>query len=163
MKRLYYLLSLCLALSSVACKTAKPTSGTDANPRITGSNNSPQSYYDNARRTVAPAAVAEISADPEYGFTQKKPVCVGGTSADGVRNQQSYLNALRGPKGEDVSYRRRGSCCPFKTPHGLINNMGMLDIYELNWAGNEKPLIIYVNLYDEGPLRAPIGLTLTKP
>lgn len=163
MKRVIYLLSLCTALGGSACQTAKPTAGTDAKPHITGSNNAPQSYYDNARRTVAPFAVLEVSTDPEYGATQKKPVCVGGTDTKGVRNQQRYLNALRGPQGQEISYRRRGSCCPFKTPNGLIEGMGMLDIYELTWAGNEKPVLLYVNLYDEGPLRAPVGLTVIQP
>lgn len=163
MKRLFYLLSLCAVLTTPACRTAKPTAGTDAQPNITGSTNAPQSYYDNARRTVPPFLVAGISTDPTYGVTQKNPICVGGNTDNGARNQQRYLNAMRGPKGEEISYHRRGSCCAFKTPNGLIGGMGMLDAYEITWAGNDKPVLLYLNLYDEGPLRAPIGLTVIQP
>lgn len=172
MKRLYYLLSLSVVmLAAPACRTAKTTApagatgapNTDANPRITGSINAPQSYYDNARRTVEPFFVAGVSEDATYGVTQKNPVCVGGKTDSGARNQQRYLNALRGPQGEEISYRRRGSCCAFETPNGIIGGMGMLDVYELTWAGAAKPLLLYLNFYDEGPLRAPVGLTVVKP
>ncbi|RYU83264.1 hypothetical protein [Hymenobacter persicinus] len=168
MKHYLYLLYLSAGLAMTACATSK-TAGrgsrttTDAAPRITGSNNIPQSYYDNARRTVEPFRVADVSTDATYGVTQKNPVCVGGATTDGVRNQQRYLNALRGPQGEEISYRRRGSCCPFKTPNGLIEGMGMLDAYEITWAGNDKPVLLYLNFYDEGPLHAPVGLTLAQP
>lgn len=162
MKRLFYTLSVCLVISGSGCKTAQTTAGTDTNPRISGTTNAPQSYYDNARSTVEPAAVQEISTDRTYGVTQKNPICVGGKPSEGVRNQQRYLNALRGPKGEETTYRRRGSCCEFKTPNGIMG-LGLLDVYELTWAGNSKPMLLYVNLYDAGPLRAPVGLTLVKP
>jgi hypothetical protein len=163
MKRIFYLLSLSAVLSISACKTAKTTSGTNEKPNITGSTNLPQSYYDNARQTVAPATGLTVATDPEYGVTQQKPICVGGKSDSGVRNQQSYLNALRGPGGEEISYRRRGSCCAFKTPNGIIGGMGMLDVYEVTWAGSAKPMLLYINLYDKGPQLAPVGLTLAKP
>ncbi|MCB2410553.1 hypothetical protein [Hymenobacter lucidus] len=163
MKRILYPLSLGVLLSGAACKSTKTVSGTDANPRISASTSVPQGYYENARRTVAPATGLSVSADPEYGVTQKKPVCVGGSHEAGARSQQSYLNALRGPNGEEITYRRQGSCCAFKTPNGLINNMGLLDVYELTWAGNAKPLIVYLNFYDKGPLLAPSGLTVVQP
>ncbi|QNH63922.1 hypothetical protein [Hymenobacter sediminicola] len=167
MKRVFYPLSLCAVLMMTSCKTAKTATGTDAKPNITGSINLPQSYYDNARHTLAPASGVAVATDPEYGVTQKKPVCVGGKidsmTDSGVRNQQRYLNALRGPGGEEISYRRRGSCCAFKTPNGIIDGMGMLDVYEITWAGSPKPMLVYLNFYDDGPLLAPVGLTLAKP
>ncbi|SHM00531.1 hypothetical protein [Hymenobacter psychrotolerans] len=163
MKRIFYLLSLSAVLATPACKTAKPTSGTNEKPNITGSTNLPQSYYDNARQTVAPASGLAVATDPEYGVTQQKPICVGGKTDSGARNQQRYLNALRGPGGEEISYRRRGSCCAFKTPNGIIGGMGMLDVYEVSWAGSAKPMLLYLNFYDDGPLLAPVGLTLAQP
>jgi hypothetical protein len=164
MKRIFYFLSLSIALNCVACKTAKPSSGSDANPRITGSTNAPQSYYDNARRNVAPFVVQEISTDSTYGFTQKNAVRVGGVKESlGPRNEQRYLNALRGPNGEEISYSRRGSCCAFKTPNSPFDNTGMLDAYVVTWAGNEKPLLIYINCYDDGPMYAPVGMTVAQP
>jgi hypothetical protein len=170
MKHYLYLLHISAVLTLAACATSKTASrtgtsgsGTDAAPNITGSNNVSQSYYDNARRTVPPFLVVGVSTDPTYGVTQKNPICVGGKTDNGALNQQRYLNALRGPKGEEISYRRRGSCCAFKTPNGLIGGMGMLDAYEITWTGNEKPVLLYLNFYDEGPLRAPIGLTVIQP
>lgn len=109
------------------------------------------------------AAVAEVSTDASYGFTQKNPVCVGGGGQSGARNQQQYLNALRGPHGEEISYRRLGSCCAFNTPNALIGGLGLLDAYELTWAGNDKPRTIYLDLYDQGPLRIPVSLTAAQP
>lgn len=163
MKRIFYLISLSAVLGATACKTAKTTAGTNDKPNITGSNNLPQSYYDQARQSVEPAAGLAAATDPEYGVTQQKPVCVGGKTDSGARNQQSYLNALRGPRGEKISYRRRGSCCAFKTPNGIIDGMGLLDVYEVTWAGNAKPVLLYLNFYDAGPLLAPVGLTLAQP
>lgn len=165
MKRIFYLLSLSAVLSISACKTAKSSFGPDNNPRIDGSYNAPQSYYDAAQQRELPADVATISTDREYGVTQKKPVCVAGISqdvSDRVLNEQRYLNALRGPKGEQISYRRRGHCCDFKSPNGLMG-WGVLDVYEVTWKGSPKPLLIYINMYDAGPLLAPKGLTLTTP
>ena len=46
----------------------------------------------------------------------------------------------------------------FKTPNGM-NNTGLLDAYEIKWEGLKKPLILYLNLYEESWLKAPKGFT----
>lgn len=164
MKRIIYLVSLSAVLVAPACKTAKAPFGTDANPRIDGSYNAPQSYYDAAQQRERPADVATISTDRDYGVTQKKPVCVAGISKDEsekVLNEQRYLNALRGPNGEQISYRRRGHCCEFESPNGFMG-WGVLDVYEVTWKGSARPMLIYINMYDADPLLAPLGLTLVK-
>lgn len=76
----------------------------------------------------------------------------------GPRNERRYLNALLGPEGQEVKYARAGSCCPFKTPNGMLDNTGMLDRYRLTWAGSADTVDIYINMYDKGDLRIPVGL-----
>jgi len=106
--------------------------------------------------------VRETTSDNTYGYEQKNAIKVGGRNGSGPLNERRFLNALAGPNGESITYRRRGSCCAFKTPNGMIDNTGMLDIYELTWEGQSKPVILYLNMYDEGDLFIPVGLTAKK-
>lgn len=126
MKKLFLILA---AAGLTACAGSRRTA---SGPAILGSTSRSQEYYEQARRTVQPFVIQEISADSTYGFTQENPIKVGGGFAEGARNQQRYLNALRGPEGQEVSYNRRGSCCMFETPNGM-NNMGLLDVYQVSW------------------------------
>lgn len=99
-----------------------------------------------------------ISADESYGYTQANPIMVSGATESGAYNQRRFLNALLGPDGEAVTYTRRGSCCPFNSPNGFMGG-GLLDMYEVTIAGQSKPVVLYLNLYDKGILRAPKGFT----
>jgi len=100
------------------------------------------------------------STDDSYGYTSDNPINVGGIhEGDGPINERRFLNALLGPNGEPVSYYRAGSCCAFKTPNGMINNTGMLDIYKITWEGCPKTFDIYINMYDKGDLLIPVGFT----
>ena len=104
-----------------------------------------------------PVPVA-ISTDATYGFTEKNPVRVG-QKGGGPTAEKAYLNALRGPHGEVVVYKRLGSCCFFETPNGVIDNKAMLDKFELTYVGLEKPVVLYIDFYDyEQPL-IPVGFT----
>lgn len=104
-----------------------------------------------------------IADDETYGYTQGNPVCVGGVkSSEGPLNERRFLNALLGPNGEEIEYTRRGSCCPFTTPNGMIGNSGLLDIYVVKFKGQEKAVNIYINMYDFGKLKAPKGFTIKK-
>lgn len=155
MKNLFVLLA---AAGLTACAGSRPAAN---GPAILESNSRNQEYYDQARRTVQPFVVQEISADSTYGFTQENPITVGGGFAEGAGNEQRYLNALYGPAGQEVSYNRRGSCCMFKTANGL-GGMGLLDVYQVSWPGLAKPRILYLNMYDQGWLKAPKGFTVAK-
>jgi hypothetical protein len=100
------------------------------------------------------------STDITYGFEESNPVKVGGSrESSGPLNERRFLNALLGPNGEDVQYFRRGSCCHFKTPNGLMNNTGLLDVYRVFWTGSKDTLNIYINMYDSGDLLIPVGFT----
>ncbi|MFD1872578.1 hypothetical protein ACFSDX_09065 [Hymenobacter bucti] len=153
----YRCLLLAVSLFGSGCAAQRP-----ASTAILASTSAPDSYYENAQKNVTPAAVATVSKEATYGVTAENPVKVGGGINGGVRGEQSYLNALRGPSGQPITYRRQGSCCPFKTPNGLIDNTGMLDAYTVTWEGNAKPLTLYINMYDKGDLFIPVGLTAAQ-
>jgi hypothetical protein len=98
-----------------------------------------------------------IATSPSYGYSAMAAVKVGGGLGEGSRNEQMYLRGLRGPHGEIVEYERAGSCCGFKTPSSELG--GLLDIYTITWRGAEKPLRLYINMYDPGETLVPMGLT----
>lgn len=107
--------------------------------------------------------LADSTFDKSYGYEQSNPIKVGGTKDNiGPRNERRFMNALLGPHGEAIKYYRAGSCCAFKTPNGLIDNMGLLDRYRLTWTGSSDTLDIYINMYDKGDLMIPLGLTAKK-
>lgn len=98
--------------------------------------------------------------DSTYGYTQDNPIKVGG-QASGPANEREYLNNLAGPKGEKISYKRLGSCCAFQRTNSYLGN-GYLDMYELTWGNQSKPIILYLNMYDKEELWVPFGLTALK-
>ena len=106
--------------------------------------------------------LTEAAADKSYGFSESNPIDVGGSVESGAANQRRFLNALLGPNGEEIKYYRAGSCCPFKTPNAYINNIGLLDLYRISWDGSSDTLNLYLNLYDQGDLKIPVGLTARK-
>ena len=87
---------------------------------------------------------------------------MGGTKeSSGPVNERRFLNALLGPNGETVTYVRKGSCCAFKSPNGF-NGVGLLDRYEVTYDGFETPVILFINMYDYGELKAPVGFIYRK-
>jgi hypothetical protein len=108
--------------------------------------------------------LTEISTDKTYGLSDRNPVQVGGVDKkEGPLNERRFLNALAGPNGEEVSYYRAGSCCPIKSkndPFGL--GSVMLDNYRVTWENSKDTVSIYINMYDSGKLKAPVGFTIKK-
>ncbi|MCF6442123.1 hypothetical protein L1077_22100 [Pseudoalteromonas luteoviolacea] len=101
------------------------------------------------------------SNDPEYGYTENKPIELGGflrgTKSAGAHIE--YFEGLIGPNGEKVKVTRLGSCCAFEDKSMPFGG-GMLDRYQLSYKGQEKPAIIYVNLYKFNKPLAPKGFAL---
>jgi hypothetical protein len=102
--------------------------------------------------------LSSISKSKKYGYSQKKPIKVGGMSPEGVR-AQNFLSALKGPNGEKVAYQRLGSCCSFKTPNAIIGNKAVLDMYEVYYKGLDTPIKLYINEYDYESPACPKGFT----
>jgi hypothetical protein len=106
--------------------------------------------------------VTEYSKDLKYGFNEEYPVNVFYVnSKDENLNASRYLNALAGPNGEKITYTKIESCCPFPTKRNEIG-AGYLDIYELKWEGQNKPIRLYINIYERGYILVPIGLSIKK-
>jgi hypothetical protein len=105
------------------------------------------------------ATVKKTPIDIEtYGYSESNPIKVG----DGPSGERAYLDRLSGPDGQTVKYKRLGSCCPFKTRKGVIDNTGLLDTYEVTYDGLQKNVILFFNMYDKGQLIAPKGFTLSR-
>ena len=106
--------------------------------------------------------LTEISEDETYGYTPENPINVGGINqSEGPLNQRRFLNALYSPTGKAIEYYRKGTCCQFETENGTMGK-GLLDMYEITWKGEMVPIILYINMYDFGPLKAPKGFGLGK-
>jgi hypothetical protein len=106
--------------------------------------------------------ITEFSKDKKYGYDSEYPINIfyGNTKSETI-NHQRFLNALAGPKGEKISYSKLESCCPFPTKRSEMG-AGFLDVYELKWKGQQKPIILYLNIYEKGLLMIPVGLSLQK-
>lgn len=101
------------------------------------------------------------STDPEYGYIAEKPIELGGfllgSKSAGAHVQ--YFEGLLGPNGEQVKVTRIGSCCAFEDKSMPFGG-GLLDRYQLTYKGQNKPAIIYVNLYKFNKPLAPKGFAL---
>lgn len=104
--------------------------------------------------TGEPGSACPISTDPTYGYDPANPIKVGGDFLMGPSRERMYLNHLRGPEGEAVTYEREGS---------EAYENGILDIYRLEYAGLDDPIIVYVDMYDWEPPLAPVGFTCNGP
>lgn len=106
--------------------------------------------------------ITEFSKDKKYGYDKDYPVNIfyGNTKQENV-NQLRFLNALAGPKGEKITYTKLESCCPFPTKRSEMG-AGFLDVFQLRWEGQQRPITLYINIYEKGVLMIPMGLTLNK-
>lgn len=106
--------------------------------------------------------LTEYSKDEQYGYDKDYPINVfyKNTKDDKI-NQERYLNALAGPKGEQIAYKKVETCCPFPTKN-VEMGVGLLDVYEITWAGQKQPIKLHLNYYEKGALMVPVGLTLKK-
>lgn len=99
------------------------------------------------------------ATSPDYGYSDKIPVRVGGGVGEGAHNTYRYLNALLGPKSQKVHYTRIGTCCPFDSPNSPFGGKALLEVYEITYDGSPAPARLYFNWYDSGDILIPVGLT----
>jgi hypothetical protein len=147
MKRI--ILFIALLIVTASCLSTKSTlKNIDDNAPI------PQLSKDNT------FVITEYSKDKKYGYEKDYPINIfyRNTLQDSI-NQERYLNALAGPKGEKISYKKLESCCPFPSKKSDLG-AGFLDVYQLIWTGQQKPVILYLNIYEKGILMVPLGLSL---
>jgi len=106
--------------------------------------------------------IKEFSTDKRYGYDKDYPVNVFYyTTRNETINQERYLNALAGPKGQKISFKKLESCCPFPSKRSEMG-AGFLDVYEVTWEGLKTPVILYMNIYEKGYLKVPVGFGLKK-
>lgn len=106
--------------------------------------------------------ITEYSKDSKYGYNPDYPINIFfRNTKDDTINQQRFLNALAGPNGEQLVFRKLESCCPFPTKKSEMG-AGFLDVYEVTWIGQQKPIKLYMNIYEKSVLMVPVGLSLKK-
>ncbi|TPG32104.1 2-dehydro-3-deoxyphosphooctonate aldolase [Flavobacterium pectinovorum] len=107
-------------------------------------------------------AIMLFSKDKKYGYDPDYPVNIFyRNTSDEALNESRFLNALAGPNGEKITYKRLETCCPFPTKRSNMG-AGFLNVYELTWSGQRKPIKLYLNIYEKGILMVPMGLSLKK-
>lgn len=106
--------------------------------------------------------VTEYSSDKKYGYDPDYPINVfyKNTNDDNL-NANRFLNALAGPKGEAIFYTKIETCCPFPSKRTDMG-AGLLDVYEISWKGQSKPVRLYLNIYEKGYLYIPLGFSIKK-
>lgn len=152
-----------LALAAIAlagCQTTQPSLAAGAaEPVIVSSLRSQGKGVPNGRSDSAAPYLRirklPIATDPGYGYSAAKPIKTGPRDA---RLHLLYLNSLRGPKGEPVSYERRGACCEYEDK-SLPTGGGFLDFYDVQVDGGSATITIYVDMYRMGPPQLPVGFT----
>jgi hypothetical protein len=106
----------------------------------------------------APSSACTIADEPEFAVTKDHPVQIGGGAMFAASRERRYLDALRGPMGETLQYRRTGSI-PVD-PEGRT----ILDRYEVTYPGLGTPVAIYLDAYHfDAGLRAPKGFICAVP
>ena len=145
------ILFIAILLSISACTSTKSTL---------------QNTDDNAPNLELSAAntfiITQYSTDKKYGYDKDYPINLFfNNTANETINQERFLNALAGPKGEKISFTKLENCCPFPTKKSEMG-AGFIDVYELKWNGQKKPTLLYLNIYEKGILMVPVGLTIKK-
>ena len=111
------------------------------------------------------SAADSLAAAKAFGYAPENPVKVGGGAEHGVQNEHAWLDTLRGPNGETVTWLRLGSCCAFETPNAPpdMEGHGMLDAYEVTYPGIAHPVLLYLDLYDPAEEGVPPGFVRLAP
>lgn len=142
-----FLSAVFLTIFLASCGAKQPTIlSSSTNP--TESSNAHEPFLD----------VTEMAPNKKYALSGENPVMVGEKS---VANQRRYIASLAGPNGEELTFHRQGSCCPYESENGMMGS-ALVDVYEVVYDGLKEPILLYVSFYDEGPLYIPYGFTKRK-
>ena len=104
-----------------------------------------------------PASSCGVADEAEFATTKEHAVQVGGGAVTVAARERRYLDALRGPEGQPVQYKRLNS---ERGP----DQQTILDRYEVSYPGLEKPLYLFLDAYHyDDALKAPKGFTCAVP
>lgn len=151
MKTKFIALFILIVISLTSCVSTKSTlknvNDNASIPQLTASNT---------------FVITEFSQDPKYGYNPDYPINVFYMNTKNLTiNQERFLNALSGPNGEKVFFKKLEICCPFPTKNCEMGG-GFLDQYEITWVGLKQPKKLYLNCYEKGDLLVPVGFGLAK-
>ena len=104
--------------------------------------------------------IKNFALDEKYGYDKDYPINIfyQTTKNDSI-NQQRFFNALTGPNGEKIFYKKTGVCCPFPSTKS-VSGAALLDVYEVRWVGQKIPITLYLNIYEKSPIMVPKGFGL---
>jgi hypothetical protein len=136
--------------------TGAPSQPTPMATTTVGGRLTPSASTPDVPNLSAATSRCAISDDDAYGFSPEKPIKVDGGARDGPARERRYLNALRGPNGEGLQYRRLGSTLgPDKST--------ILDMYEITYSTSAKPIRLFLDEYHSEELKAPKGFVCAVP
>lgn len=95
------------------------------------------------------------SLDSDYGYSEFKPIKIGGNSHERL---EQYLSMLRDKNGYPVVFKHMNSCCPYKSSNGNFGK-ALCDTYEV--IINDDKRILFLSLYDYEEPKIPVGLYST--
>ena len=105
---------------------------------------------------IARSLEIETVAEPGYGRNAKNPVMSGS-----LKNTSAYFARLVSTENKPVKFKRFGSCCRFPSPNGPFGGHALMDKYEVTYEGLDKPIIVFVNNYDQGVVKPVAGFLLS--
>ena len=109
----------------------------------------------------APASSCAVADEPAFGTALAAAIHVGGGAMYAGARERRYLDALRGPGGEPLQYKRTGSR-PLDPQNP--NDRTIIDLYDVTYPGLDKPIVLYLDAYHfDDALKAPKGFTCAVP
>jgi hypothetical protein len=121
----------------------------------------PSAFAQDPPRAAASSALSKcpVAEHADYGYKREQAIEVGGGAMYVAARERRYLDALRGPAGQVLEYKRT-SAIPLHPPNSLV----FVDAYEVTYEGLEKPVTLYLNAYSfADTLRAPQGFICGTP
>src|SRR4029079_204597 len=104
----------------------------------------------------APTSSFRASEDAAFAHTKEQAAQGGGGAMYAASRERRYLDALRGPDGQALQYKRRGSLP--RDEHTI------LDIYDVTYEGLAQAAVLYLDDYHfDDHLAAPKGFICAVP
>ena len=137
---------------SCAARRISRSSADSSNPLIVSTG----ATHEEATATT-PLALSDrcsVTADDTYGRTVKNPIKVGGGVIAGPAREIVYMRVLRGPTGQGINFKRIGST--------MTPDLKSIDIYQVTYLGQDKPVMLYVDEYDWSAPLIPVGFVCSE-
>lgn len=117
-----------------------------------------QAHCDTNSMTVRKYLLKELtqkSTDSDYGYSEYKPIKVGGKD---IQRGEAYLSLLRDKRGYPIQFKRLNTCCPYKSNNGAFGK-ALCETYEV--IINDEKRFLYLSVYDYEEPKIPTGLYST--